>query len=172
MTYQKLEKNKGFSMIELIISISVLSIGIIGTYNIFSDISALAYNISPRFTATYLAKEGMEIIKNIRDNNFVQGENWMAGLAGCDIGCQADYKTGTLTEGPNNGLVQYQDDKFLMVNSDGFYSYDEGSLTIFKRKITINSISNDILKIDVEVTWDYNKKPFSFKTEGYLYNWY
>lgn len=166
------KSGKGFTMIELIITIFVLSFGIIEVYSAFSGITGLTYNISPRFTAAYLTEEGMEIIRNIRDNNFVNNRSWDIGIINCDIGCQADYKTGTLSETSFNILKDYNENNFLLLNSDGLYGYDQGNATRFKRKITTVKEGSDILKVNVQVFWDYNGKPFIFETEGYLYDWY
>lgn len=171
----------GFTMIELIITIAILSFAVIGVYGAFSLTSTLTFNISSRFTAAYLAHEGFEIVRNLRDNNFISSAApqpfWSYGLTGCATGCQLDYKTGTAIQGPENLLAIYDPNNFLKLNSDGFYSYDTCPTcqdTKFKRKITISPISgtSDALKVAVLVEWNYNGKSFSFETNGYLYNWY
>ncbi|KKP42240.1 MAG: hypothetical protein UR31_C0017G0019 [Parcubacteria group bacterium GW2011_GWA2_33_14] len=163
----------GFTIIELIITIAILSFGILGAYSAFAPFFTLTYNVSYRLTAVYLAQEGLEIVRNLRDNNFINSNNWSDGLLECDLGCQLDYKTGTSVESFENQLKLYDPGEFLKINSDNFYSYDLGDTTKFQRKITINQESGtDVLKVSVIVTWDYNGKPFSFESEGYLYNWY
>jgi len=158
-------------MVEIMAAISVLLFGIVAIYGVFSNVVTLTYGTSARFTAAYLAQEGMETIRNIRDNNFISGATWSAGLLGspCSTGCMADYKTKTSSQ-----LVVYND-ALLGLNSDGFYSYDSGSVpTIFKRKITISSVqgTTNILNVDVMVFWNYNGQSFNFDTSEYLYNWY
>jgi len=167
-------ENKGFTMIELIITIAILSFGITGVFMAFSPFVTLNYSVSSRFTAVYLAQEGLEVIRNIRDNNFINKLTWSdGGLTNCQGGCQADYKTGTLVETFDNQLKPYDPDNFLKINGDGFYGYDGGVDTIFKRKITITQPSGtDTLKVKVQVFWDYNGQSFDFETIGYLYNWY
>lgn len=168
----KRESGAGFTMIELIIAISILSIGIVTVYSIFASILALSNSVSQRLIATYLAKEGMEVARNIRDDNFVNNRKWDKDIKICDKGCQADYKTGTANEASLNKLKKYNDNNFLNLNPDGLYSYDSGTTTRFKRKITVTSEDKDTLKVVVEVFWDYNSKSYIFQTEGYLYNWY
>ena len=169
----KVNRSRGFTMIELIITIAILSFGIIGIYSAFSPIIELTYTISIKFNAAYLAQEGLEIVRNIRDNNFINNATWSAGLLSCASGCQADYKTLTAVETAVNQLQAYNPNNFLRLNADGFYSYDSGINTIVKRKITITQPSfADNLKVDVSVMWDYNGKSFSFQTEEYIYNWY
>ena len=163
--------NKGFTVVELIITIAILSFGIIGIYNFLEPAIISNANSSNRLISVYLAQEGLEIIKNIRDNNIIAESAWSQGFSICATGCQLDYKTGTATETPLNQLQPYQN-IFLNINSDGFYSYDSGNNTIFKRKVVIiePTASSDILKVDVLVTWNHNGLPFNFSTIGYIYN--
>lgn len=171
---KKKKKERGFTMIELIITLAILSFGILGVYGAFTPLAYLSSNIFSRFTAVYLAQEGVEITRNIRDNNFILGTVWPGNLSGCSMGCQADYKTGSGGETIENELKLY-DDSYLSLNGSGFYSYDSGgTLTKFKRKITVigDGINLDRLKVSVVVFWDYQGQAFNFETSGYLYNWH
>ena len=169
----KFHNNEGFTLIELIVTIVILSFGIIGIYSFFYSASILNNNFSSHLHAAYLGSEGIELVKNIRDNNILSGSSWSQGFTICTSGCQLDYKTKTSMETLPNQLKIYNNNNFLNINSDGFYSYDTGTPTIFKRKVTIIQPSSnaDELKVTVLVTWDYNKKPFSFTTIGYIYNY-
>ena len=166
----------GFTMVEMIATIAVLSFGIIAIYSAFYPLVVLNYNIPLRLTAVYLTQEGLEIIHNMRDRNFIQSvqdgnSNWSDDLLDCETGCQADYKTGTMAEELANQLQPYNENAFLKLNEDGFYGYGNGTATRFRRKITVGHISQDTLKVNVEVIWEYNGQPFSFQASQYLYNW-
>ncbi|MBI3631498.1 MAG: prepilin-type N-terminal cleavage/methylation domain-containing protein [Candidatus Staskawiczbacteria bacterium] len=179
-------KNKGFTLIELVISIAILIVAVIGVYNSFSTVVILTSSVSSRFTAAYLAQEGVEITRNMRDNNWLQkeqGREWNYGLLNCENGCEADYKTGTSVSA-NSGLIPLGDN-YLKIKNDitdpakkVFYSYDSfGSFTAtkFKRKITITPDPNPlrpVLKVSVLVTWMEKEEPFSITVEEYLYDWY
>ncbi len=65
------KNSTGFTLIEIIIAIAILSFGIILVYGSFASVVNSTYNISARFTAAYLAQEGFEIVRNIRDTNFI-----------------------------------------------------------------------------------------------------
>lgn len=170
--------NKGFTIIELMVAIVVLSFGIMGAYGALLPFLNATHAVSYKFTGVYLAQEGLEIVRNIRDNNFIKSAKdrsvqWSDELLDCELGCQLDYKTETPAQTLSNRLKAYNPDEFLKINEDGFYGYERGVNTKFKRKITIdNQLGADIMKVSVVVTWDYNNKPFSFETIGYLYNWY
>lgn len=154
-------------MIELIITIAILSFGIIGVYGAFAPIANLQSTISSRFIAAYLAQEGFEITRNIRDSN-----TWPSGLTRCELGCQLDYTTGTKAQNFESMLKLYGEQNYLNVTSEGFYGYEQGKPTPFKRKITVAQTGNpDTLKVTVLVTWDQAGKQSSFETEGFLYNY-
>lgn len=161
-------------MLELIIAIALLSFGIIGIYNAFYPLVTATQKIALRFTAANLAQEGVEIIRNMRDNNFIQNGEWDRRIKACQNGCEADYTTDTNFFGAKP-LTAYGSGTFLNIdNKNGFYSYSAGVATKFKRRITVDKIldTGDILKVTVLVDWDYNKEPFSFTTTEYLYDWY
>lgn len=173
----------GFTIIELVISVSILSVAIIGIYASFSMMSVLSTEMSDRLIAVYLAQEGLEIVKNIRDTNWMsqdlEARSWDEGLSACENepGCEVDYKTNGSAESP----VYPWQERFLTTSSDaGFYGYSAGEETKFKRKITINKSSAPYaLRVKAEVFW--NSKPTiinptgaeeSIIVENILYDWY
>jgi len=180
--WNKFFKNydRGFTLIELMVSIFVLSIAIIGAYSAFNIMDILTSNATDRFVAAYLAQEGMEIVRNMRDTNWLEGDDWMAGLVDsniqCQTGCQADYKTFD--------TLAYYDSSKLLIDDDGFYNYSSGTDTKYKRKIVIEPIETtagleDIMKVTVTVYWDEKSNILhpdsnedSITVEEYLYNWY
>jgi prepilin-type N-terminal cleavage/methylation domain-containing protein len=173
-----IKKSKGFTLIELVVSLFILAVAIIGVYNSFSTIVVLTTDASSRLTASYLAQEGIEIIRNIRDNNWIQNKGWTAGLLDCEYGCEADHKTGTSSE-----IIPLRDyptgGNRLKIGSDNFYNYDStaGIETKFKRKITITPQGNNILKVSVLVIWQEKEEEgcdygYCIEAEEYLYDWY
>lgn len=168
---KKIARHQGFTLLETIITVAVLSIGVIGLYVAFSPLIETNYNENLTFKAMYLAQEGIEIAKNIRDNNVKKGVFWSTGLSDCSGGCQADYKTETTAALPVDYLKSYDDNLFLGLDSEGFYSYERrAAQTPYKRKITVTQpLGSDVLKVVVDVFWNYNNKPYSYQTIGYLY---
>lgn len=171
--------NKGFTIIELIISLFILTVAIIGIYTAFYAIVLQTNNVSSRFTASYLAGEGLEIIRNIRDNNWVKSASsldyvsWDDSLLSCTNGCQVDYKTGI--DGQAFNLSAYGSGNYLYVNNNGFYDYEitDATKTKFRRKITITQVATDTLNVVVTVYWANGQAgEAEVSAEEYLYNWY
>lgn len=173
-------RQEGFTIIEIIASVAILLFGILGVYAFFFPSLNTTYNVANKLTAIYLAQEGLEVARNIRDNNFIKSVDdpsvkWSDGLIDCELGCQLDYKTGTFVETLANQLKNFDPGEFLKVhpNNGNLYGYDPGNNTKFQRKITVTRESGmDVLKIFVLVTWDYRGETHSFETGEYLYNWY
>ena len=183
---QDIQKNKeenGFTMIEIIIAIFILTISIIGIYSAFSAVTILAEDSTNKLTATYLSQEGMEIIRNIRDMNWVSCPETTCSFAAylttsnsdtrpdaqvdCTNGCQVDYRTSPYgSAGGGLAPVAWPSGALqsgcggagtcLSLDSNGFYSYlTTGSkLTSFKRKITITPLNNIAIKVVSEVFWE------------------
>ena len=154
--------NKGFTLIEVIVSIAILLIGIVGIYNVFSRILTLTSGISNKLVSAYLAQEGIEIVRNIRDTNWIEGVSWNDGLGAGDW--EADYTTGSLDDS--------YDGDFLNIGSDGFYNYPSGIPTKFRRKITIEQIDSNTLKVTAWIGWEERGNSHNFEIEEYIYNWY
>jgi len=185
--FSGLNNKKGFLLIELIVAVFVIVVGILSVYFVISQSISKIHESSLRLTAAYLAQEGMEIVRNIRDTNWVKGEeNWDEGL-GADLAAgeykeyEADYDDPSL-EKLDCSSCGYEDLSPLKLkideenhdeeNNKGFYNYDSGDETSFRRKIKIEKISGEELKVSVEVLWKYKGKENSITVTEILHNWY
>ena len=83
MCNKKMNSSKGFTIIELIISIFILSVALVGIFSAFSIVTILTSDSADRLTGTYLAQEGMEIVRNIRDTNWIKMDHDCSGSATC-----------------------------------------------------------------------------------------
>jgi prepilin-type N-terminal cleavage/methylation domain-containing protein len=157
---------KGFSLIEMLIAVVVVTTGVLGTFSMISEFSGQSQTIRDNFIAAYLAQEGIEISKNIRDNNIIQGNDWNDGLTNCNSGCEANYNDLSLSLWDGDGRVLYIED------TSGHYKYIETPSandirTYYKRRITITPTASDELEIRVDVYWE--DKTMMVKTK--IYNW-
>lgn len=152
-------KKKGFTIIEIMIAISVMAIGIVGVYAIVPRIILVNKINTNRFIAAQLAREGIELVRNIRDGNSLKEVNWDSDLGGCQSGCEMDY---------NDSSPSYYSGKRLRIDSNGFYNYGNGKQTNFSRKIRIIPNGNNLI-VEVEVDWTGKYSPFILKEK--LYDW-
>lgn len=157
---------KGFTIIELVISIFVLAIAIVGIFTAFSIMVILTSEAADRLTATYLAQEGMEIVRNIRDTNWLNpAATWVDGFstAPCDTsGCMVDYTTTGSGSSPMLAWSGGNADYLYVSNINGFYGYNptNATQTKFQRKIVITPLNDGwdnlehIIKVTIQVSWD------------------
>jgi prepilin-type N-terminal cleavage/methylation domain-containing protein len=69
-----LNNNSGFTLIELMITLVVFTIGIMGAMGLaFSNYNNSRDNLD-KIIAVNLAREGIELIKNVRDSNWLKAE--------------------------------------------------------------------------------------------------
>ena len=92
-------KPKGFTLIEVIVAIFLVTVGIGGVYALIQRTTAFTPVVSARFTAAYLAQGGIEMVRNIRDTNWLSGNPWDSGLpSGTESGLLEKFeRTTTIT---------------------------------------------------------------------------
>jgi len=153
---------KGFTLLEVIVAIFLIMVGVAASLILINKtISQMALSTS-QLTAAYLAQEGIEIVRNIRDTNWIENApSWSDGLGAGDW--EADYNDQALTSYVFPG-------RFLKFDGT-FYNYDAGTDTKFKRKITIVPDGSDKLKVTVSVDWVEKQKNQSVIVKENLYNW-
>lgn len=161
MKKYSMKAEKGFTLLELMITIFVIAVGLVGIMTLIQNTLQSASIVRLNLTAAYLAQEGIELTRNIRDNNWIKGEQWETGLTHCFGGCQMDYN--------DNSLSHYTGD-FLISDNEGFYRYGIGKESRFQRKITINSVS-EYLEVKSEIFWEDQEKNRSVEVMEHLYDW-
>jgi prepilin-type N-terminal cleavage/methylation domain-containing protein len=87
-----LNKEKGFTIIEVIIAIFILTVGVLGAFSAIQMIAAFTSNVSSRLAAVYLAQEGIENVRNIRDSNWLEKRD-IPGLAWDDSIATTGWET-------------------------------------------------------------------------------
>jgi len=77
------ESLTGFTILELIVAIFVMTVGVLGAYAVVQQIIVYNSISSSRLTAAYLAQEGIELVRNIRDTNWLDPVNplWDDGIS-------------------------------------------------------------------------------------------
>lgn len=182
---------KAFSFVEVLISVTIASLVMAVLFALANQNISAAQVTRDKFSAANLAQEGIEIVVNIRSNNWIacpqsnssnvdsQGRiiAWRGSLtAGCvafnvhslNAGVYvAQYNSTALTvfDGINNDQ--------LYINA-GKYCHCPGNPTsLFKRRITIADVpGNDHAMIVISrVEWTFHNKLYSVEVEDRLYNW-
>ncbi|MDP2734903.1 MAG: prepilin-type N-terminal cleavage/methylation domain-containing protein [bacterium] len=157
---------KGFTLVEVLAASFIITLGAGGAFALVQRTISFTTNAVSQLEATYLAQEGIEIARNIRDTNLLKihkgaGGEWTDNLTGCESGCEGAYS--------DQALVSFQDR--LLRRNAGLYNYAAGQNTSFKRKITITQPGDEVLDVVVEVTWTERTRSHELTAATQLYNW-
>lgn len=165
MKYKEIKQNSGFTLIESMIAIALIVSGITGLMvlvNRSMGFSSTAFN---ELAAANLAQEGIELVRNIRDNNWTQQKNWLTGLQ--DGTYQVDYLDTELIEYGEKRIKQ----PLFFDEIDG-YNYTTGNPTFYDRRIELKAINSNELMVKSIVTWSAKGgKNFETVVEDHLFNW-
>ena len=85
----------GFTLLETIVAVGLITVGLISALALISSSLFYVSSIEDRLIAANLAGEGIEIVRNIRDNNWLQNPTdptkWNLNLSNGDY--QASYNS-------------------------------------------------------------------------------
>ncbi len=162
MKLGKLNKNsKGFTLLETIVAVGVIMVGLIAVLVLINNSLSYVSLIKDRLIAAYLNSEGLEVARNIRDNNWLQNLAWNNGLSNGDYNIAYNSLS----------LSPYVDTELLIDASSGLYNYSSGSSSGFKRKISISNLSSYELRVISAVTWQRKGNSYTNSAEDHLFNW-
>ena len=159
----KQKANGGFTLLEVIVALGIFSVGTAVAVNVIIYSIGLAPKIKNRTIAVHLAQEGIELVKNVRDINWVNGNSFNIGLTpgwGCvgyNILNSVDYNC-SLSGGSD--AIYY----------DGsYYSHDgTAASTNFTRRVTLFTVSASEIKVVSSVTCGAN---CAVSLEDHLFDW-
>jgi type II secretory pathway pseudopilin PulG len=154
------KSNKAFSLIGIIVTIFVVSVGLMGILGLSSSSLKGASLSKNRLIASGLAQEGIEVIRNIRKLN-TEWDDWYNSIVNGDYRVQYD----------SSALMAFSETPLKLDPASGLYQYDSGENSIFYRKITLTKISDYEIKVVVELKWLLKGDQRILTVEDRLWNW-
>lgn len=174
--YHKRSHKEGFTIVESLVAITILVVAVIGaTSAVQSGLSSYIFS-KDQIVAFYLAQEGFEQIKNIRDENHMTGNGWLSGLSesssdpcyfgeACTVS-PVESQAATRCPSVGNCPVIRQD------ASTGFYGYNSSwTPTVYRRQIMLESISSHEIAATVTVSWNKGLITRQFKAKENIFDW-
>ena len=173
-------KHQGFTLIELLVSFAILTTGVSAAMGLIAQSLKSSTYIKNELIASYIAVEGIELVRNHRDNNSLKGSNWISGLNNCENndGCTVNPIDGKISScGSKCDPLNYETDinsvLYGMYNHEGKTSTN--AATIFTRKITIskdgdfpNAGEREIVS---EVRWNDRYGAHDFTLRNHIFDW-
>ncbi|MBA3047479.1 prepilin-type N-terminal cleavage/methylation domain-containing protein [Patescibacteria group bacterium] len=159
-------KCAGFSLLEVMIAVLIITMGMIGVLSLVLQNIQVQYINKNDLIASQLAQEGLELVRNIRDENWLDGNAYDSGIVG-DGTYTIDYTFAI------NDLINSIDDvgAKLNINGAGFYIHGAGSATPFYRLITVDDSSAEHLKVECKVRWSERSRTHDYTAATLLYDW-
>lgn len=167
---RKNKKDKpAFTLIEVITVLLVISLGMVGTLSLISQ-NIRSQSINEKTIIAYqLAQEGVELIRNIRDTNINNGDDWL-GVLGTDGDYIMDYTDSV-------PLRWSSEPTELQIDANGMYRYNVtgGADSGFSRIINIMAAPadehKDYITVTANVSWKDHGKDYTYSLEAQLYDW-
>jgi len=159
----KIKSKKGYLLMEVMVAISLLTIGFLAVLSLVSNSLSLNRIVSDQFTANYLAMEGIEIVKNLIDSNYLSGNPWNQGFSNGNY--EVDYQSVNLEADLQR--------RFLFDSTSGFYDYNGDIKTPFKRTIAVELLEGgNEIKVNSIVEWTgRGGGEFEVNLEDKFFNW-
>lgn len=189
------QKNKGFTIVEAIVAIFILSISISAMLGLTVSSYSTAKYANNEITANYLLQEAIDSIRNSRDTAFQQ-KNWVGfkdkyrdcfinnNPNGCNISTGLSFDPSPEYNGfqptirpcndiPLFGTISCPVLKYdTSITSTNFYSFT-GTDSNFKRqvKMTVNPINPNEVEIIANVEYRNGTSVKTRSLKMYLLNW-
>ncbi len=171
---------KGFTLVEMLVAVAILSLSIAGTFTAVQGGIQSSSIAKDQITAFWLAQEGMEFIKNIRDENALhsvagQSRNWLAGFSSVPTDPCYFGKTCTI-DSPLKQISTcsggFGSCPFLRQDSNtGLFGYiSSWTVTNFQREIQFQNIAPNEVMVVINMIFTDRGKTTSFQVTESLFN--
>lgn len=160
---------------ESMVVIFIISLGLVGVLSLIMQNIRVEQTNKNMLIASQLAQEGLEIVRNMRDSNWLRGYDWELGFIsgiGFDIIQDGDYAldySGTINDIDNIGDAGARLNRI----AGNFYAHDiNGSPTQFYRMIIADTdTSNASTTFQCLVQWEDRGTTYQYVAETVLYDW-
>lgn len=146
--FSRKQNNKGFSIIEVIVAVGIITVGIIPIISLFTQNLKSEIDNKNVLIAAYLANESIEIVRQKRDNNWLKtpSVSWMTNIPAngseviVGLNDEDDIREGweVVTSNANREKVYLSNDSYVQLKSAPPGSWEE---TPFVRYLEITENS-------------------------------
>lgn len=174
MQQAKSHSRSGQSLVEAMIAISLLLVGFLGTITLINRSVGLTRVVADSYVGTYLASEGIEIVKSLIDANYLAERSFNSGFETCTATC--DWQVSYNTTWEENVPIADTGRTLIFDPVSGRYGYDSfGTDTNFKRsvKVLLGGPTGREITVLSRVEWLARGGGVSSVTvEDHFFDWY
>lgn len=178
MMYRPLQ---GFTLVETMVAVAVLAIALVGPFAAVNNSLNASYVARDQLIASSLAQEGMEYVRSIRDDNYLNGRTWADGLSslGCygttpSQYCSIDPTRGDIHQA-SNAMTAYSSRSSvpaLYVSATGLYNQQSsGTVTRFTRTVQLQAVGDHEINATLVVSWISSHQSYSVTITDTLDDW-
>lgn len=156
---KKMHNKNGFSLIEVLVTLMILSVGITAISALMAGNIRASVNAKNQIIASGLAQEGVELVKNLKD---VRDNNGISPTFLSDIPDGNDYRIdydSSYAVFKSSNIINTSQKK--LNSSSGGYFLHSGTIgtggvtgTKFLRRIKISTTPDGDKKVESVVSWD------------------
>jgi hypothetical protein len=175
-----IRSRRGQTLIEALVALSILTTGFIGIVALLTKSFQLNRTTTNDTQATYLAAEGIEIVKNLSDHDIYSGLPNNDGFAQCfGLGqgqtgyFKLEYDTMTCPPPVYVGPASYLSDPLYFNSATHLYTYSTlgATQTDFAREVKITNDGED-LDVQSTVTWSDGGTSNTITLEDHFYDYH
>ncbi len=178
-------KQKGFTILETIIAITVVSLAVGGVFSAVRTGLVGSMVSKDETRAFFLAQEAIEILRQKRDSNKLlaintnTNVNWLSGISENASSDPCRANATCRVDGTNQALTYcgaaWNSCPFLLQDGNYRYGYASGNTTRYKREIQIEcsgacSSSNEA-RVTIRVSWTQGSNTHQLQVKTLLMNW-
>ncbi len=155
----KKHPNKGISLVEVIVAAAIIGSAVLSTMGVYANLSKLSYQNMPKIQANYLAEEGIEAVRTLRDAGWSSKISKLSTTTAYSLYWNGTNWTATTTSALIDNLFSraftlsdvVRDANFNIASSSG--TYDSGSKMV-----------------SVTVSWPDRDGTSTKNLQGYIFN--
>ncbi len=177
----KENKKRGFTILETMVAIFILVLSITGPMVFAQSGLRTAFLSRDQITAFFLAQDAIETIKNIRDDNGLDGRDWLENIyvCGADTTQNCVIYIDTLAYEPVSEICSGSECPILKVNSNNQFGYnfdvgENAENSRFTRILNVKEVApGRELQIVAEIRWTSNIRVGGARilVQENIYNW-
>lgn len=136
-------KHSGFSLVEVLVSVFLITTGLLASVNLISSSMRDSMDARNQLIAGQLAQEGVELVRNIRDNNWASADSG-GSFAHITTGNDCRIDKSYLYPAAIDCTAGVSAKRLYLNNIGGFYVHSsvDAIATRFYRKLIISGVSD------------------------------
>lgn len=171
------DAKRGFTIMEMVVVVFIISVGLLGVVSLVSQNVQVGYINKNMIVASQLCQESLELVRNVRDNNWLGDDDWQTGSSTnsntdwMQDGLYSIDYTGNITDTTGIGDPAAK----LYIDSNNLYRHfampGSATTTPFSRIIEIKSDTTASTTVECLVRWVTGNNIHDFTAQTVLYNW-